>query len=145
MNKKILLTIFLAAILALCTAIFVFYKLQNSHPKEPLEQKEEIKVEVEKELPEVKQEEAKTNVQQPSKKAQKVYKKQTVKPKAIKEPAKKQQAELIKKEQIINTNTENTKEEINVNNQDKDSNSVIVPVKYYSKNTYKYVYTPNRF
>lgn len=144
MNKKVLLTIFLATLLALCTAIFAFYKLQNSHPPKTLKQKEEIKVEVEKEFPEVKQEEVKTKVQQQPKKAQKVYPKQTVKPKAIKEPAKKQKAEPIKKEQIENKNI-NNEEKISVKNSEEESGAVVIPVKYTTKNTYKYVYTPNRF
>lgn len=144
MNKKVLLTIFLATLLALCAAIFAFHKVQNSHPKEPIQQKEEIKVEVKKDLPEIKQEEVKTKVQQPPKKVQRVYKKQAVESKTEVKPVPKQKTEPIKKEQIENKNI-NNEEEISVKNSEEESGAVVIPVKYTTKNTYKYVYTPNRF
>lgn len=130
-KKKILLTIFIATILALM-AVFFACKFFKSTPKEEVSvQKEEFE--------EIKstnaQETAETKIEKSIQKTQPNIKKQSIKnssPTIQKEALK---TETIVKEIQVTENVEAVEE----------TKDIVIPIEYTSKNTFKYVYTPARF
>lgn len=135
MNNKIWLTIILAVLLALCT-VFIAFKPHNPIKQDSIPAKVEVHRQAQEVLPEANTPEVKTKAHPIE--VKKVYKKKSAKPKAVNKPALKQKEEQISKEPEKIT-------EISITNTEEQPEGVIVPIQYTSKNTYKYVYTPNRF
>ena len=135
MNNKIWLTIILAVLLALCT-VFIAFKPHNPIKQDSIPAKVEVPRQAQEVLPEANTPEVKTKAHPIE--VKKVYKKTSANPKAVNKPALKQKEEQISKEPEKIT-------EISITNTEEQPEGVIVPIQYTSKNTYKYVYTPNRF
>ena len=130
-KKKIILTILIAAILALLVVVFIF-KQNNTTPKEQTPVQEE---QVEENQNIGAEQPTETKEEKPALKVQSTDKKQNVKISTT--PAQKevnQKEPVIKEIQV----TENAEVE-------EKSKDVVIPIKYSSRNTFKYVYTPTRF
>ena len=128
-KRKIILTIILAAVLAF---VVIYFVNKSSEFVMPIEQKEEVT----EKLPDVKPE---TSV--------------TAKPKVKAEKVKVTPKKVVKKAETVPLKPAETKvdsvqlestvmtEEVS----EPEEEGIVVPVKYSSKNVYKYVYTPARF
>ena len=146
-NKKKIITILLATILAFIAVLFIFRtehkKSEQVTPEQKIEEQNgnlnEYKIKSEKEEEQavnqrvqdsIKVQENKTNIKQAIK--------PTTKKGTVKIPVRKQT------EETAPIQGETTKVEESVNS-DELEKEVIVPVKYVTRNTYRYVYTPAKF
>lgn len=130
-KKKIILTILIAAILALLAVLFIFKQNNTIPEKQVPAQKEQIEENknINAEQP------IETKEEKPALKVQSTTKKQDVKTSTTPvQKEVKQEEPVIKEIQV----TENVEVE-------EESKDVVIPVKYTSRNTFKYVYTPTRF
>ena len=130
-KKKIILTILVAAFLALIAVLFIFK--QNSTTQENQTPVQEEQVEENQNIGA--EQPTETKEEKPALKVQSTDKKQSVKISTT--PAQKevnQEEPVIKEIQV----TENAEIE-------EESKDVVIPVKYSSRNTFKYVYAPTRF
>lgn len=130
-KKKIILTILVAAFLALIAVLFIFKQNSTTQEKQTPVQEEQVEENqnIGAEQP------TETKEEKPALKVQSTDKKQSVKISTT--PAQKevnQEEPVIKEIQV----TENAEIE-------EESKDVVIPVKYSSRNTFKYVYTPTRF
>lgn len=152
-NKKKILTILFASILALITVflIFIFESRKSIQviPKQNIEKQDKNSViEEQKNIkeetfePDIKQE-AVSKVQASKQKENKINIKQTIKPTTKKATVKIPELKPIEESQKVLEPAATVKnEEIKSN---EEETGVIVPVKYVTRNTYRYVYTPSNF
>lgn len=132
MNKKIALIIILAVILAF-GIVWMFHKPKH----EPLPLEEPKQEEIKEELPTVEPE--KTEVKEEKEVSAKVEKVKPVKKVVKKTEAPKPKQQVEPKQEAVQLESTVVTEEV------QEEKDVVVPVKYSSKNIYKYVYTPARF
>lgn len=136
MNNKIWITIILAGILALCAVMFISKSPKPKQVETTTIEVKDIPVEteaVEVETPELKQQETKQQA------AKKVSNKKTIPAKVVtKTPVQKIKTTPIQQKPEV-------QQEVSITNTEEQPEGVIVPIQYTSKNTYKYVYTPDRF
>ena len=126
-SKKIILFI-LAAILALITAFLIWNIFLKPQPQKEI-------------IPVVEQESALSPVNR-----QEDYKQETPKQKAVKKVTqKKPTVKPAPPEKLQETLPATNPVVQKTEEPEVQQEGVIVPVRYTSKNTYKYVYTPNRF
>lgn len=131
MNKKVIMIIILAAILA-----FGVIWLVNESKKSPMPIEEPKQEDVTEEIPVVKPK--KTEVIDNKEVSVKVEKAISVKKVSKKQEAPKTKPVDVEPEAVQLESTVVTEEV-------QEEKDVVVPVKYSSKNIYKYVYTPARF
>lgn len=136
-RKKIILFI-LAAILALITAFLIWNIFLKPQPQKEI-------------IPVVEQESAlspvnRDEVKKPEESIQEDYKQETPKQKAVKKVTqKKPTVKPAPPEKLQETLPATNPVVQKTEEPEVQQEGVIVPVRYTSKNTYKYVYTPNRF
>ena len=130
-KKKIILTILVAAFLALIAVLFIFKQNSTIQEKQTPVQEEQVEENqnIGTEQP------TETKEEKPALKVQSTDKKQSVKISTT--PA---QKEVNQKEPIIKEIQVTKNAEV-----EEESKDVVIPVKYSSRNTFKYVYTPTRF
>lgn len=152
-NKKKILTILFASILALITVflIFIFESRKSIQviPKQNTEKQDKNSViEEQKNIkektfePDIKQEVV-SKVQASKQKENKINIKQTIKPTTKKATVKIPELKPIEESQKVLEPVVTVKNEEIKSNEEKTG--VVVPVKYVTRNTYRYVYTPSNF
>ncbi len=152
-NKKKILTILFASILALITVflIFIFESRKSIQviPKQNIEKQDKNSViEEQKNIkeetfePDIKQE-AVSKVQASKQKENKINIKQTIKPTTKKATVKIPELKPIDESQKVLEPAATVKNEEVKSNE--EETGVVVPVKYVTRNTYRYVYTPSNF
>lgn len=139
-NKKVWLTVILAGILAIAAAALLFFRMPDKKEIIPAEEQQNVvetqEISTEKILPEGKPEQPAPKTPAVKNVSQKNV--QTSKP----EPTETKVKPAVGTPEIIK---ETPVTEIKSEEQKKDEQGIIVPVEYKSKNSFKYVYTPNRF
>lgn len=145
-NKKKVLTVLFAAILAFIAVFFIFRfehkKTKQVAPEQKIEEQNEIF-----DTTEVKNEDNKQVIEQNVKESIKVQENKTNVKQAIKPTTKKGTVKvpvLKPTEEKAPIQGEATKTEEDVKS-DELEKEVVVPVKYVTRNTYRYVYTPAKF
>ena len=145
-NKKKVLTVLFAAILAFIAVFFIFRfehkKTEQVAPEQKIEEQNEIF-----DTTEVKNEDNKQVIEQNVKDSIKVQENKTNVKQAIKPTTKKGTVKvpvLKPTEEKAPIQGEATKTEEDVKS-DELEKEVVVPVKYVTRNTYRYVYTPAKF
>ena len=145
-NKKKVLTVLFAAILAFIAVFFIFRfehkKTEQVAPEQKIEEQNEIL-----DTTDVKNEDNKQVIEQNVKEAIKVQENKTNVKQAIKPTTKKGSVKvpvLKPTEEKTPIQGEATKTEEDVKS-DELEKEVVVPVKYVTRNTYRYVYTPAKF
>ena len=144
-NRKKILTVLLAAILALVAAFFIFRfehkKIKRLTPEQKIEEQNEIT-----DIVEDKNKEEKQVVKSTVKDSIKIQDNKTNVKQAIKPTTKKGTVKvpILKTEENAPLHEEVSDSEENINTDD-DGKDIIVPVKYVTRNTYKYIYTPTKF
>lgn len=152
-NKKKILTILFASILALITVflIFIFESRKSIQviPKQNIEKQDKNSViEEQKNIkeetfePDIKQEVV-SKVQASKQKENKINIKQTIKPTTKKATVKIPELKPIEESQKVLEPAVTVKNEEIKSNEEKTG--VVIPVKYVTRNTYRYVYTPSNF
>lgn len=152
-NKKKILTILFASILALITVflIFIFESRKSIQviPKQNTEKQDKNSViEEQKNIkeetfePDIKQEVV-SKVQASKQKENKINIKQTIKPTTKKATVKIPELKPIEESQKVLEPAATVKNEEIKSNEEKTG--VVIPVKYVTRNTYRYVYTPSNF
>ena len=139
-KRKIILTILLALVLALLTSYLIFMQkkpVKHIEKTQPVTEYEET-VQTEPDEEEQQIEEAKPEIH---KTPQKPVKKTST----LKSTSTKKIPKSIQIQELSNTEQETPEPEIQKGSVEAEPTGVEVPVKYTSKNTYKYVYTPSRF
>ena len=146
-NKKKVLTVLFAAILAFIAVFFIFRfehkKTEQVTPEQKIEEQNEIP-----DTTEVKNEDNKQAIEQNVKESIKVQENKTNVKQAIKPTTKKGTVKvpvLKPTEEKWAIQGEATKTEEDVIQSDELEKEVVVPVKYVTRNTYRYVYTPAKF
>lgn len=146
-NKKKVLTVLFAAILAFIAVFFIFRfehkKTEQVTPEQKIEKQNEIL-----DTTEVKNEDNKQVIEQNVKETIKVQENKTNVKQAIKPTTKKGTVKvpvLKPTEEKTPIQGEATKTEEDVVKPDEFEKEVVVPVKYVTRNTYRYVYTPAKF
>ena len=146
-NKKKVLTVLFAAILASIAVFFIFRfehkKIEQVTPEQKIEEQNKI---IEKK--DVKNEDNKQVIEQNVKESIKVQENKTNVKQAIKPTTKKGTVKvpvLKPTEEKTPIQSEATKTEEDVVKPDELEKEVVVPVKYVTRNTYRYVYTPAKF
>lgn len=146
-NKKKVLTVLFAAILAFIAVFFIFRfehkKTEQVTPEQKIEEQNEIL-----DTTEVKNEDNKQVIEQNVKETIKVQENKTNVTQAIKPTTKKGTVKvpvLKPTEEKAPIQGEATKTEEDVVKPDELEKEVVVPVKYVTRNTYRYVYTPANF
>ena len=146
-NKKKVLTVLFAAILAFIAVFFIFRfehkKTEQVAPEQKIEEQNEIP-----DTTEVKNEDNKQAIEQNVKESIKVQENKTNVTQAIKPTTKKGTVKvpvLKPTEEKTPIQGEATKTEEDVVKPDELEKEVVVPVKYVTRNTYRYVYTPAKF
>ena len=145
-NKKKVLTVLFAAILAFIAVFFIFRfehkKTEQVTPEQKIEEQNEIL-----DTTEVKNEDNKQVIEQNVKETIKVQENKTSVKQAIKPTTKKGTVKvpvLKPTEEKTPIQGEATKTEEDVKS-DELEKEVVVPVKYVTRNIYRYVYTPAKF
>ena len=145
-NKKKVLTLLFAAILAFIAVFFIFRfehkKTEQVAPEQKIEEQNEIL-----DTTDVKNEDNKQVIEQNVKESIKVQENKTNVKQAIKPTTKKGTVKvpvLKPTEETGAIQGEATKTEEDVKS-DELEKEVVVPVKYVTRNTYRYVYTPAKF
>ena len=145
-NKKKVLTVLFAAILAFIAVFFIFRfehkKTEQVTPEQKIEEQNEIL-----DTTEVKNEDNKQVIEQNVKESIKVQENKTNVKQAIKPTTKKGTVKvpvLKPTEEKTPIQGEATKTEEDVKS-DELEKEVVVPVKYVTRNIYRYVYTPAKF
>lgn len=145
-NKKKVLTVLFAAILAFIAVFFIFRfehkKTEQVAPEQKIEEQNEIL-----DTTDVKNEDNKQVIEQNVKGSIKVQENKTNVKQAIKPTTKKGTVKvpvLKPTEEKAPIQGEATKTEEDVKS-DELEKEVVVPVKYVTRNTYRYVYTPAKF
>ena len=145
-NKKKVLTVLFAAILAFIAVFFIFRfehkKTEQVTPEQKIEEQNEIP-----DTTEIKNEDNKQVIEQNVKESIKVQENKTNVKQAIKPTTKKGTVKvpvLKPTEEKAPIQGEATKTEEDVKS-DELEKEVVVPVKYVTRNTYRYVYTPAKF
>ena len=145
-NKKKVLTVLFAAILAFIAVFFIFRfehkKTEQVTPEQKIEEQNEIL-----DTTEVKNKDNKQVIEQNVKESIKVQENKTNVKQAIKPTTKKGTVKvpvLKPTEEKTPIQGEATKTEEDVKS-DELEKEVVVPVKYVTRNTYRYVYTPAKF
>lgn len=146
-NKKKVLTVLFAAILAFIAVFFIFRfehkKTEQVTPKQKIEEQNEIL-----NTTEVKNEDEKQVIEQKVKDSIKIQDNKTNVKQAIKPTTKKGTVKvpvLKQTEEKGAIQGEAIKTEEDVVKPDELEKEVVVPVKYVTRNTYRYVYTPAKF
>ena len=146
-NKKKVFTVLFAAILAFIAVFFIFRfehkKTEQVTPEQKIEEQNEIL-----DTTEVKNEDNKQVIEQNVKETIKVQENKTNVTQAIKPTTKKGTVKvpvLKPTEEKWAIQGEATKTEEDVIKPDELEKEVVVPVKYVTRNTYRYVYTPAKF
>ena len=146
-NKKKVLTVLFAAILAFIAVFFIFRfehkKTEQVTPEQKIEEQNEIL-----DTTDVKNEDNKQVIEQNVKESIKVQENKTNVKQAIKPTTKKGTVKvpvLKPTEEKTPIQGEATKTEEDVVKPDELEKEVVVPVKYVTRNTYRYVYTPAKF
>lgn len=145
-NKKKVLTVLFAAILAFI-AVFLIFRFEHKKTEQVTP---EQKIEEQNEIPDttdVKNEDEKPVIEQNVKETIKVQENKTNVKQAIKPTTKKGTVKvpvLKPTEEKAPIQGEATKTEEDVKS-DELEKEVVVPVKYVTRNTYRYVYTPAKF
>ena len=141
-NKKILITVIIATILALSIVLLIFLpqysKKETQKLPDKIEQKD-VKFTPEiKQIPAIKSEEQETsNIQQSKTPVKQIATPKSKNTKKNFKPVSKPQETIKPAVQKIQAAKETKSENI--------EEEVIIPVEYTTKNTYKYVYTPTKF
>lgn len=146
-NKKKVLTVLFAAILAFIAVFFIFRFEHKKTEQVTPEQKIEEQIEIP-DTTEVKNEDNKQVIEQNVKETIKVQENKTHVTQAIKPTTKKGTVKvpvLKPTEEKAPIQGEATKTEEDVVKPDELEKEVVVPVKYVTRNTYRYVYTPAKF
>ena len=145
-NKKKVLTVLFAAILAFIAVFFIFRfehkKTEQVTPEQKIEEQNEIL-----DTTDVKNEDNKQVIEQNVKESIKVQENKTNVKQAIKPTTKKGTVKvpvLKPTEEKAPIQGEATKTEEDVKS-DELEKEVVVPVKYVTRNIYRYVYTPAKF
>lgn len=141
-NKKVLITIIIAGVLALALVLLIF-SLQNKKetPEKPLKIEQE-ESELKPETEPVKEPKAEKEIETPKIQPQKPPVKQTS---ALKKHAEKKISKPAPKPQdTIKPAVEKVEIPQDVQTE-KLEEGVVIPVEYTTKNTYKYVYTPAKY
>ena len=141
-NKKVLITIIIAGVLALALVLLIF-SLQNKKetPEKPLKI-EQAETELKPETEPVKEPKAQKETETPKIQPQKPPVKQTS---ALKKHAEKKISKPSPKPQdTIKPAVEKVEIPQDVQTE-KQEEGVVIPVEYTTKNTYKYVYTPAKY
>ena len=145
-NKKKVLTVLFAAILAFIAVFFIFRfehkKTEQVTPEQKIEEQNEIL-----DTTEVKNEDNKQVIEQNVKEAIKVQENKTNVKQAIKPTTKKGTVKVpvlkpTEEKWAIQGEATKTEEDVKSDELEKE---VVVPVKYVTRNTYRYVYTPAKF
>ncbi len=145
-NKKKVLTVLFAAILAFIAVFFIFRfehkKTEQVTPEQKIEEQNEIL-----DTTEVKNEDNKQVIEQNVKEAIKVQDNKTNVKQAIKPTTKKGTVKVpvlkpTEEKGTIQGEATKTEEDVKSDELEKE---VVVPVKYVTRNTYRYVYTPAKF
>lgn len=146
-NKKKVLTVLFAAILAFIAVFFIFRfehkKTEQVTPEQKIEEQNEIL-----DTTEVKNEDKKPVIEPNVKDSIKIQDNKTNVKQAIKPTTKKGTVKvpvLKPTEETGAIQGEATKTEEDVVRSDELEKEVVVPVKYVTRNTYRYVYTPTKF
>lgn len=146
-NKKKVLTVLFAAILAFIAVFFIFRfehkKTEQVTPEQKIEEQNEIL-----NTTEVKNEDEKQVIEQKVKDSIKIQDNKTNVKQAIKPTTKKGTVKvpvLKPTEEKGTIQGKATKTEEDVVKPDELEKEVVVPVKYVTRNTYRYVYTPAKF
>ena len=146
-NKKKVLTVLFAAIVAFIAVFFIFRfehkKTEQVAPEQKIEEQNEIP-----DTTEVKNEDNKQVIEQNVKESIKVQENKTNVKQAIKPTTKKGTVKvpvLKPTEEKAPIQGEATKTEEDVIKSDELEKEVVVPVKYVTRNTYRYIYTPAKF
>ena len=146
-NKKKVLTVLFAAILAFIAVFFIFRfehkKTEQVTPEQKIEEQNEIL-----DTTEVKNEDEKPVIEQNVKDSIKIQDNKTNVKQAIKPTTKKGTVKvpvLKPTGEKAPIQGEATKTEEDVIKSDELEKEVVVPVKYVTRNTYRYVYTPAKF
>lgn len=145
-NKNKVLTVLFAAILAFIAVFFIFRfehkKTEQVAPEQKIEEQNEIL-----DTTDVKNEDNKQVIEQNVKESIKVQENKTNVKQAIKPTTKKGTVKvpvLKPTEEKTPIQGEATKTEEDVKS-DELEKEVVVPVKYVTRNTYRYIYTPAKF
>lgn len=145
-NKKKVLTVLFAAILAFIAVFFIFRfehkKTEQVAPEQKIEEQNEIP-----DTTEVKNEDNKQIIEQNVKESIKVQENKTNVKQAIKPTTKKGTVKVpvlkpTEEKGTIQGEATKTEEDVKSDELEKE---VVVPVKYVTRNTYRYVYTPAKF
>lgn len=142
-NKKIWLTVLIAGILALIAALCIYKTTRTEEVEEIQEVQEEVEIP---ETPQIegaaKQIDVKKDIKQEAENTKKIAptKQANIKTQKV---TKKIQNKAVQESSNQSAPQETKVEgEVSVTEQEK---TVVVPLKFSSKNTYKYVYTPRRY
>ena len=145
-NKKKVLTVLFAAILAFIAVFFIFRfehkKTEQVTPEQKIEEQNEIL-----DTTDVKNEDNKQVIEQNVKETIKVQENKTNVKQAIKPTTKKGTVKVpvlkpTEEKWAIQGEATKTEEDVKSDELEKE---VVVPVKYVTRNTYRYVYTPAKF
>ena len=145
-NKKKVLTVLFAAILAFIAVFFIFRfehkKTEQVTPEQKIEEQNEIL-----DTTDVKNEDNKQVIEQNVKETIKVQENKTNVTQAIKPTTKKGTVKVpvlkpTEEKWAIQGEATKTEEDVKSDELEKE---VVVPVKYVTRNTYRYVYTPAKF
>lgn len=145
-NKKKVLTVLFAAILAFVAVFFIFRfehkKTEQVTPEQKIEEQNEIP-----DTTDVKNEDNKQVIEQNVKESIKVQENKTNVKQAIKPTTKKGTVKVpvlkpTEEKGTIQGEATKTEEDVKSDELEKE---VVVPVKYVTRNTYRYVYTPAKF
>lgn len=142
-NKKIILTILLAAILAFISVLFI-YGFHNKKATKPLPSIKPIETPSHTDVQDMKNDEKHIKLENTDNI-------ETKNSKATIKPTKKYNPKEVKKpltkvsDQPLKPITPKTETVQSAEVQKVEDNGIVVPVEYTSKNTYKYVYTPANF
>ena len=145
-NKKKVLTVLFAAILAFIAVFFIFRfehkKTEQVTPEQKIEEQNEIL-----DTTDVKNEDNKQVIEQNVKESIKVQENKTNVTQAIKPTTKKGTVKVpvlkpTEEKWAIQGEATKTEEDVKSDELEKE---VVVPVKYVTRNTYRYVYTPAKF
>ena len=145
-NKKKVLTVLFAAILAFIAVFFIFRfehkKTEQVAPEQKIEEQNEIL-----DTTDVKNEDNKQVIEQNVKESIKVQENKTNVKQAIKPTTKKGTVKVpvlkpTEEKWAIQGEATKTEEDVKSDELEKE---VVVPVKYVTRNTYRYVYTPAKF
>ena len=142
-NKKIILTILLAAILAFISVLFI-YGFHNKKATKPLPSIKPIETPSHTDVQDIKNNEKHIKLENTDNI-------ETKNSKATIKPIKKYNPKEVKKpltkvsDQPLKPITPKTETVQSAEVQKVEDNGIVVPVEYTSKNTYKYVYTPANF